>query len=255
MERRRAGDFGEHPAPVHLRQVEGEQDEVRPRRGHAGAEHAPPVEMLHQRGAVGHVGQRVAQACGLQRLGRQQAVLGVVVGHDHDRRPRRAARACGHGKLVAAAAQAQRGLVQLAEGHRFHQIGIGAEIVAARDVEARLRGGEDHDRYPPQRRPEVDLPERIQPGHFGHVEVEQDQVRTGRGGGVGELALPPQIVEQLLPVLHEAQLVREPGLLQGLLGQQAILGVVVRHQDQDRPGVGCGAHRLLIGAAGAAGSP
>ena len=52
-------------APVDLRAVEVEQDQVRPGRAHAGAEDVPPVQMVHQSGPVGHVGQRVAESRGL----------------------------------------------------------------------------------------------------------------------------------------------------------------------------------------------
>ena len=87
--------------------------------------------------------------------------------------------------------------------------------------------------------------------------LRSSRIRSGRGEEPGseELAAPPEVVEQFLAVLHEAQLVAEPRLLQRLLGQQAILGVVIRHQDQDRFGIRRGGHRAITGAAGGAGSP
>ena len=242
-------------APFRLLQAGVEDNEIRPRCGRAVAVHVPAVQMIQQRRAIGYVCERVAEARSLQRLGRLQTMLRVVVRHDDDRRPHRVAGARRHRKLVAAALQPQHRLVQLGERHGLHQIGVGAEVVAVGDVQAGLGSREDDDRDLPQRRPEVDLPERVETRHVGHVEVEQDQVGAGRRAGIGELTAPPEIVQQLLAVLHEAQLVPEPRLLQRLLGQQAILGIVVRHQYQDRLGVWRGAHRALTGAADGAASP
>ena len=87
MKRRRVRDLREYLAPVSHGAVEVEKNKVRPRRTHAAAEDMPPVQVVYQCDAVCDVGQRVAEARGLQRLGRLQTGLGVVVRHDDDRGP------------------------------------------------------------------------------------------------------------------------------------------------------------------------
>ena len=74
-----------------------------------------------------------------------------------------------------------------------------------------------------------------------------------RGAGeLAERALAPQILRQLLAVLDEMDAVGEPALVERLLDQQAVLGVVVGDQDGDRgrapsPGAG-GSCRCATGS-------
>ncbi len=68
----------------------------------------------------------------------------------------------------------------------------------------------------------------------GHVQVQQDQSRARRLGGIGVLAAVVEIVHQLFAVLHKPQLVGQPLLFHRLVGQQPVVGIVFGHEDRDR---------------------
>ena len=78
----------------------------------------------------------------------------------------------------------------------------------------------------------------------------------GRGAstdGIGVAALAAQVVHQVLAVDDEPHLVRQPRVLERVAGELAILLVVVREQDRDRPAVRCsggdmGLLAALVGA-------
>ena len=80
----------------------------------------------------------------------------------------------------------------------------------------------------------LDLGERLAAVHLRHVEVEQDDPRPRRVVAVRVLPSLAQVIDQLLPVDDEAQVVGEPRAGERLLGEEAILLVVVGDQDRDR---------------------
>jgi hypothetical protein len=80
----------------------------------------------------------------------------------------------------------------------------------------------------------LDLLQRLAPVLARHVEVEQDEARSrGRAGRVVAAPLE-EVVHQLLAVLDEAQVVGDAALLHRPPRQQAVVGVVVGHQNHNR---------------------
>ena len=66
----------------------------------------------------------------------------------------------------------------------------------------------------------------------GHFEIQENQIRAGRGAAVFVLPAMPQVVEQFFAVANEAKIVRLARLAQCIADQLAILSVVVGHQNR-----------------------
>ena len=66
---------------------------------------------------------------------------------------------------------------------------------------------------------------------------KSNNIKSGRGtlGRLLILAPPPQVVQQLLAVADDPQVVRLLRLAQRLLDQEAVVGIVVGHEDGAGP--------------------
>src|SRR5215213_4396447 len=130
-------------------------------------------------------------------------------------------------------------LHQTLEGDGLGDVGARAQVVAAEDVLLCLRRGHHHHRDAAQLRVGLDGAQGLAAVHPRHVQVEQDEARTGGRLRIGVAALPPQVIEQLLAVLDEVEDVQDAAFLQRVLDEKAVVGIVFRHQEDDRLGSWC----------------
>ena len=109
-------------------------------------------------------------------------------------------------------------------------------VVGVEDVVLRRRGRQHDDGDPPQVRVALHLGEHLAAVDAGQVEVEQHEVGPRRGS---EVALLVEELERLDAVARDVQpRPRVRGLLERLLRQPDVGGVVLDEQDVDETAVG-----------------
>jgi hypothetical protein len=129
--------------------------------------------------------------------------------------------------------------VNSGEAHGLHDVRVGPEAVAARQIGRLSAARQHHDRDHPQRRVALDALEHLQPVQARQLQIEQHHRRVPlRTLGVG--ALPVEVIERLLAVPDDGHLVREVRLVEGGERERGVVLAVLHHQ-----------HALRLGHAGA----
>ena len=129
------------------------------------------------------------------------------------------------------------------EGDGFADEGVGADVVDLGDVDVGLGGGEDDDGYFAEFGVALDFAQGFAAIFFGHVKVKEDKARA-RGIGVpasigtrswcrGVFAAAVEVVEELFAVFDEVEFAGEFAFGEGVFGEEAVVGVVVGHEDYD----------------------
>ena len=139
------------------------------------------------------------------------------------------------------------------EGNGFGDEGVGSEVVDLGDVDVGLGGGEDDDGNFAQLGIVFDFAQGFATIFFGHVEVEEDKARSRRTsvGGTSvpatiwtrawcwrEFAAAMEVIEELFAVFDKMEFAGEFGFGEGILGEKAVVGVVVGHEDDNGFGGG-----------------
>ena len=133
------------------------------------------------------------------------------------------------------------------EGDGFGDKGVGAEVVDLRDVDVGLGGGEDDDGNLAEFGVAFDFAQGFAAIFFGHVEVEEDEAGARGPASVGGTSVPAticsrtwclrvfsaavEVVEELFAVFDKMEFAREFAFGEGIAGEEAVVGVVVGHED------------------------
>jgi hypothetical protein len=117
------------------------------------------------------------------------------------------------------------------ERHRLGQVRVHSHPVRVFDV-ALVRGGGQHDDGDMlEAGVALEFLQRLAAVLLGHFQVQQDEIGQGGGAGRGVRAAAVQIIQQFLAVADDAEVVVAAVLDQGLAHQQAVVGIVVGHED------------------------
>ena len=125
---------------------------------------------------------------------------------------------------------------------RLGHIGVGVKLVALDDVLFRLRARQDQDGDAAQLGVLPYLGQHFAPALLGHVQVQQDQLRS-RDASV--LPLPSQERERVFAVYGHAQVEPQPALAQGLPHQPHVAWVVFAQKHFNRSSTVGTAHGLV----------
>ena len=134
------------------------------------------------------------------------------------------------------------------EGHGFADEGVGADVVDLGDVNVGLGGGEDDDGNFAEFGVAFDFVQGLAAIFFGHVEVKEDEARARRTSVRATIwirtwclrvfAATAEVVEELFAVFDEVEFAGEFAFGEGVFGEEAIVSVVVGHEDDDGFGGG-----------------
>jgi hypothetical protein len=67
-----------------------------------------------------------------------------------------------------------------------------------------------------------------------HVQIEQDESRCGRRGGIGVSAALVKVIEELFAIFDETKIVHDAALHERVGGQHPVFFVIVGEKDDDR---------------------
>ena len=136
------------------------------------------------------------------------------------------------------------------EGDGLANERVGAEVVDLGDVDVGFGGGEDDNGNFAEFGVALDFAQGFAPVFFGHVEVEEDEARA-RGTRVpatiwtrtwclGVFSAAMEVIEELFAVFDKMEFAGEFAFGEGVFGEEAVVGVVVGHEDDN--GFGGGGH-------------
>ena len=134
------------------------------------------------------------------------------------------------------------------EGDGFGDKGVGAEVVDLRDVDVGLGGGEDDHGNLAEFGVAFDFAQGLAAIFFGHVEVKEDEARARRTSVRATIwirtwclrvfAATVEVIEELFAVFDEVEFAGKFAFGEGVFGEEAIVSVVVGHEDDDGFGGG-----------------
>src|SRR6266487_286198 len=117
--------------------------------------------------------------------------------------------------------------------HRFRQVDVTPELVAALDFIRLLGRGQDDDRNVPSALVGLETREHLIPVKPGQVQIEQQEQWQGMRGARVRVLLE-EIIDRLLAIAERDDVVRDVGATQVALDQARMTRIVFDQQDRHR---------------------